>query len=190
MIPDTFTRGPASLPRFPTITAAFNHNATFYPEDVAAIDISQTPPAQITYGHLHTRAISLSRKLRSAGVQPGDRVPLVVKRSIDMLVGIYAILYAGAQYIPLDGGVAPDSTVRLVVAQSSSRILLCMKSTRRKLATFETSHEVVAIDELETTVPEYDAEITSDDFSTASSGCYVIYTSGTTPCSAPHAFTH
>jgi len=180
LIPDTFTRGPASIPRFPTVTAAFNHNATFYPEDVAAIDISQTPPTQITYGQLHSRAISLSRRLRSAGVKPGDRVPLVVKRSIDMLVGIYAILYAGAQYIPLDGGVAPDSTVRLVVEQSSSRILLCMKSTRRKLVAFDSSHEVVAIDELEPSVPDYDAGIASDDFSTASSGCYVIYTSGTT----------
>ncbi|KAH7027292.1 AMP-binding enzyme [Microdochium trichocladiopsis] len=180
LIPESFTRGPAVIPRFPTITAAFYHHATFYPEDLAAIDISQTPPTQITYGALSLRVIALSRKLRNAGIKPGDRVPLVVKRSIDMLVGIYAILSAGAQYVPLDGGVVPDSTVRLVVEQSASRLVLCMKSTRHRLAAFEPEREVIAIDELGALVPEYDAAITSDDFSTPTTGCYVIYTSGTT----------
>ncbi|KXJ91583.1 AMP-binding enzyme [Microdochium bolleyi] len=180
LIPESFTRGPAAAPRFSTVTAAFYHQATSYPEAIAAIDISRKPPVEITYGALALRVNALSHRIRHAGVKPGDRVPLVVKRGIDMLVGIFAILSAGAQYVPLDGGVVPDSTVKLVVEQSGSRVVLCMSSTKRRLIAFESDHEIVAIDELSSEPQDLDVAMTLDDFSTASSGCYVIYTSGTT----------
>ncbi|KAJ1327486.1 amino acid adenylation domain-containing protein [Microdochium nivale] len=180
LIPESFTQGPAGTPRFPTVTAAFYHQATFYPEGIAALDISQKPPVEITYGALSLRVIALTRKLRQAGVKPGDRVPLVAKRGIDMLVGIFAVLSAGAQYVPLDGGVVPDSTIRLVIEQSGSSLVLCMSATRRRLAAFESDHEILAIDELRSVQQDLDATVIPDDFSTPNSGCYVIYTSGTT----------
>ncbi|CRK42975.1 hypothetical protein BN1723_016106, partial [Verticillium longisporum] len=178
--PLSFTHGPRAAPRFTTVTQAFFHHARVQPDVVAARDLSAQPERQITYRDLAQRSARLTHRLRQLGVGPGDRVPLVVKRGVDMLVGIMSILTCGAQYVPLDGGVVPDSTLRFVLEQTGGRTVLVLRSTQHRLAGSGVSN-VIAIDGDD--VPEaddYEKSTTPQDLATSDSGCYVIYTSGTT----------
>ncbi|KAI5465052.1 hypothetical protein BGZ63DRAFT_412462 [Mariannaea sp. PMI_226] len=176
--PLSFSYGVLGSPRFSTVTAAFRYHATVRPEAVAARDLSTQPPSQITYGELAFRSARLARKLRSLGVVPGDRVPLVVKRGIDMLVGIMSILSCRAQYVPLDGTVVPDATLKFVLEQTRGRVVLALSFTRDRLSQLGESN-VIAIDDLEFQEQSLSGLLeTESDSQSPSDGCYVIYTSG------------
>ncbi|KAL2755315.1 hypothetical protein ACRALDRAFT_1076991 [Sodiomyces alcalophilus JCM 7366] len=180
MPPDSFIFGPQAQPAFDTVTAAFYHQAEAHPHVVAARDLSAQPSREITYSDLARRSARLAHKLRQLGVVPGDRVPLVVKRGIDMLVGIVAILTCGAQYVPLDGGVVPDTTLRYVLEQAGGNTVLALRSTRHRLLDSGVRH-VLAIDESDDVDEDlYEKHTTPQNLATPDSGCYVIYTSGTT----------
>lgn len=56
----------------------------------------------MTYKDLNEQANQLARLIIECGVKPGDNVGLLVRRSFDMIIGMYAILKAGAAYIPID----------------------------------------------------------------------------------------
>ncbi|KAJ2898600.1 Adenylate-forming reductase [Zalerion maritima] len=179
-VPGSFTNGPQITSPFPTITAAFNHWAKTRPDLLAAKDLSGASRREISYAELARRARSLSSQLMELGVRPGDRVPLVVKRGIEMLVGILAILSCGAQYVPLDGSVVPDSTLNFVLDQAGSRFVLCIKATEHRLQNMAKPCLPIIIDnDAEGYVVSREVPLLQDLASTES-GCYVIYTSGTT----------
>jgi non-ribosomal peptide synthetase component F len=177
-VPISFTRGTCSRPSFTTVTEAFYHYATTQPSATAARDLSAEPPVEISYGELAQRSIRLAQRLRSLGVMPGHRVPLVVKRGVGMLVGILSILSCGAQYIPLDGGVVAEETLRFVVEQTGRRVVLASPSTTHRLSNMDITH-VVTIDDI-----QEENELSQERFggftpsSNPDDGCYVIYTSG------------
>lgn len=173
-MPISFTRGTCSRPRFSTVTEAFFHYATTQPSATAARDLSAEPAVEISYGELAERSIRLAQRLRSLGVMPGHRVPLVVKRGVGMLVGILSILSCGAQYVPLDGGVVADETLRFVLQQTGGRIALSSKATAHRISSTDVTDVVIIED-------EDNSEQIIADFTPVSKpedGCYVIYTSG------------
>lgn len=180
-----FTDGPSVQPRFPTVTAAILHHVLTIPDQVAAVDHSSTEPLTITYGELGSRAAHLAKYLRSVDVQPGDRIPFVARRGIDMLVGIVAILCCGAQYVPLDGKVAPKDTILRVTEQSGSAVVLCLESTAHRVAELdmEKCRPVVVEEHARLEPINYRAYIEENlaGLTTEESGCYVIYTSGAFP---------
>ncbi|KAM0345099.1 hypothetical protein ACHAPU_006734 [Fusarium lateritium] len=161
--------------RFPTVTSAFYHHARTFPDAIALRDLTGVQK-ELTYGQLAKRAQCLAAQLVSQGVFPGSRVPIVAKRGLDMIVAIWAVLSCGAQYVPLDGGVVPDETIRRVLEQADG-IVLCLASTTHRITTQHHKVNVVVIEETGTTSLEDGSHI---DLATPDSGCYVIYTSGTT----------
>ncbi|KAH6657078.1 AMP-binding enzyme [Truncatella angustata] len=183
--PLCFSFGPRQARPFRTVTAAFFHYAKAQPDAIAARDFSQPSVRTITYGELASRSRRLATHLRTLGVEPGDRVPLVVKRGIEMLVGIIAILSCGAQYVPLDGGVVPDTTLRVVLEQSGGGVAVCLASTEYRLSTIDEKgcRSVIIdeeIEELKSWEGNYPIEESFVDLAREDLGCYVIYTSGTT----------
>lgn len=179
--PPEHSFGSKSHPRFFTVSEAFLHHATVRPGAIAARDLSSAirGPREITYGELALKSAKLACRLRQKGVGPGNRVPLVAKRGIDMLVGIMAILACGAQYVPLDGGVVPDSTLRFVAEQAggSSCIAVALKSTRQRLDACNVAG-VLCIDD---SGEHEDACVLDLNLAEPEGGCYVIYTSGECP---------
>ncbi|KAM0223676.1 hypothetical protein ACHAPQ_004708 [Fusarium lateritium] len=160
---------------FPTVTSAFYHHARTFPDAIALRDLTGSPK-EVTYSELAKRAQCLATQLISQGVCPDSRVPIVAKRGLDMIVAIWAVLSCGAQYVPLDGGVVPDETIRRVLAQAEG-VVLCLASTKHRITTQQHKQTAVVINETKTTSLEEDSHI---DLATPDSGCYVIYTSGTT----------
>ncbi|KAF4974003.1 hypothetical protein FZEAL_9047 [Fusarium zealandicum] len=164
---------------YPTVTAAFYHHATACPDAIAVRDLSGSSE-ELTYAELAERAQHLAAHLIARGVTPGSRVPLIVKRGLDMLVGIWAILSCGAQYVPLDGGIVPDQTICRVLKQADSGVVLCLASTKHRITNQHPQQAVVVVDEVETNPIDEATEDVHVDLSTPDGGCYVIYTSGTT----------
>jgi len=92
------------------------------PDAVAASYAS----AQLTYAALFNHASQLAHALRQRGAGPDVLVALCVERSLEMLVGMLAILYAGAAYLPLD----PDyPAARLAFMLEDSRAALLIVAT-------------------------------------------------------------
>ncbi|KAF4986213.1 hypothetical protein FGRMN_10949 [Fusarium graminum] len=160
---------------FSTVTSAFYQHARVCPDAIALRDLTGVQK-ELTYGQLAKRAQCLAAQLVSRGVCPDSRVPIVAKRGLDMIVAIWAVLSCGAQYVPLDGGVVPDETIRRVLEQADG-IVLCLASTAHRITTQHHKSNVVIIEEIETAYLEAGDHI---DLATPDSGCYVIYTSGTT----------
>jgi len=58
--------------------------------------------AALTYRELNLKANRLAHHLLGLGIRPDDRVAICAERSLEMVVGLFAILKAGAAYVPLD----------------------------------------------------------------------------------------
>lgn len=173
-----FTHGEAVYCPFPTVTAAFYHYAASIPSSKAVRDLSGDVAKELTYHELAIRAQLLAARLRRLGVGPHQRIPLIVKRGADMVVGIMAILSCGAQYIPLDGGVVPDSTIKHVAEQCGGQIVLCISSTESRIRNLLPAMTPVVIEQSRTTDQSLKSPETWTDLATSDAGCYVIYTSG------------
>lgn len=58
----------------------------------------------LSYGEMNRRANQLARCLRDHGVGPDVLVGIYLERSLDMVVGLLAVLKSGGAYVPLDPG--------------------------------------------------------------------------------------
>ncbi len=77
----------------------------------------------LTYSHLNTTAQRLARRLQEKGVKPGHITGIMVERSLEMIVGILAVLKAGAAYLPIDPEY-PLQRIEYMIKDSGLDILL------------------------------------------------------------------
>lgn len=162
---------------FPTTTSAFYHQVLTHPDIIAVRDRSDGTLRQYTYRELGAFVQHVTKQLRALGVQPNQRLPLVMKRGVEMIIGIFAILSCGAQYVPLDGSVVADSTLRHVVEECGKTLIVCVPSSKQRIDTLLQGAKTLVIGS-----DLWGKEISADDIpvnlATPISGCYVIYTSG------------
>jgi amino acid adenylation domain-containing protein len=78
---------------------------------------------EVSYAELLARTEALAGTLGLRGVEPGDRVAIVSRRSIDAVIAILGTLAAGAVWVPLDPGV-PSVRLRDALADSGARLVL------------------------------------------------------------------
>ncbi|MCA1568064.1 MAG: amino acid adenylation domain-containing protein [Acidobacteria bacterium] len=146
--------------------------------------VARTPDAialtfegcHLTYRELNERANRLAHYLVRAGVAPDSIVPICIERSIEMVVGLYGILKAGAAYLPLDPAY-PTERLAFMLDDCRSTVLL----TERRLLESMPAHEARVIC-LDADWPEIEMEA-EDNLSVdvaADNLAYVIYTSGST----------
>ncbi|GHJ42888.1 hypothetical protein Cs7R123_02300 [Catellatospora sp. TT07R-123] len=81
-----------------SLTRLFDEAARRWPDAVACRDESTT----LTYAGLAARADALAAHLAARGVRPGERVGLLLDRTVDVVAAILGVLRAGAVYVPLD----------------------------------------------------------------------------------------
>ncbi|HEY0930693.1 MAG TPA: amino acid adenylation domain-containing protein, partial [Gemmatimonas sp.] len=83
-----------------TVVHAVLRQAELTPHHIAVEDGGGT--RRLSFAELRDRSAHWARALNRAGVRPGDCVGLQVERSLELAVGLLAILRAGAAYVPLD----------------------------------------------------------------------------------------
>ncbi|MCZ8519464.1 MULTISPECIES: non-ribosomal peptide synthetase [Paenibacillus] len=87
-------------PREQTVDGMIRLQAARTPERTAVTDAG----GEITYGELEEAASRLALALLTHGAGRGSRVGLVVSRGIRTVLGMLAILKAGAAYVPIEPG--------------------------------------------------------------------------------------
>ena len=106
-------------PREKTLSRVFEEQVERTPDNVAVIFENE----KLTYSELNRRANSLARVLREHGVKGDSIVAIMLERSIEMMVGILAVLKAGGAYLPISPDY-PDERVRFMLEDSGANILL------------------------------------------------------------------
>ncbi|MGI1848009.1 amino acid adenylation domain-containing protein, partial [Rhodococcus sp. SJ] len=81
-----------------TLVDLFKAQVARTPDAVALVSGAES----YTYAEFDARVDRLARHLISLGVGPDTLVGLALRRSVDLLVGMYAIVKAGGGYVPLD----------------------------------------------------------------------------------------
>ena len=145
--------------------------ATLRPHALAAVDQGQS----LTYAELNQRANALAHHLLDLGVRPDDRVAIVARRGLDTLVGLLAILKAGAAYVPLDPA-HPAERLSYLLEDSAPIAVLTQRALRGHLPAL--SVPVIELDQPSWPAAHVDAPKVPG--LTSANLAYVIYTSGST----------
>jgi fengycin family lipopeptide synthetase D len=153
----------------PDLVALFGPEAVSGTEDMEFLadeDETAWPDrVYLTYRELDERSGQMSRRLKAMGVVRGEVVPLVVERSIEMIIGILGILKAGGAYLPIDPNY-PAERIHYMLMDSRAKVLV----TPRMLSEEKTRQPDVMIVE----------KVASSNGESSAGLAYVIYTSGTT----------
>lgn len=136
--------------------------ASRFPDRVAVRD------GATTYSELNRRANQLARRLRELGAGPGEVIGMAIPRSTDELRALYAIVKAGAAYLPLDTAL-PAARIRHMLERSRTRIVVGAQCPGAE----------VLVDPADPALAELD-DGDLPDLATEDDLAYVIYTSGST----------
>ncbi|WP_424643199.1 amino acid adenylation domain-containing protein [Embleya sp. AB8] len=136
-----------------TLPAAFEAQVARDPDRVAVIGEQET----VTYGEFNRRANRLAHWLVEQGAGAERLVAVRIPRSVDLVVAIYAVVKAGAAYLPIDTEL-PEDRVRHML--DSARPLLVLDEDLPDVSAYPSTN------------PE---RVLSPD-----NAAYVIYTSGST----------
>lgn len=139
------------------VHAAFLTRAENDPNAVALTWWEDGKMRTATRGDLAARARRVARRLVETGVRPGDRIGIRLRKGPDQVVAVFAVLLAGAAYVPLGQDVPEARAARM-----------------RAVAGLET-----IIDDLQVweRAPDSGGPLPQAD---ATSTAYVIFTSGST----------
>ena len=154
------------------IHQVFEEQVAGSPAALSVLDANQ----KLSFAALNERANQLARYLQTCGVGPETRVAICLNRSVDMVVGLLAILKAGGAFVPIDGNY-PDERISFMLRDANVSVLLTTSSFNSALA--PANCRVVCLDREHERIA---AAATSnlDGAATPQNAAYVIYTSGST----------
>lgn len=158
-------------PRTTLIHSLFSAQAQQSPDAIALV----FGATQLSYQDLEARANRMAHYLIEQGVQPGHRVGLCVKRSLEMPVAILAILKAGAAYVPLDPHY-PRERLAFMLEDTAATLILTQTDCDPLLPLTTNSVNLDTCAEWLHAYPDYPPNQSGE----AESLAYVMYTSGST----------
>ncbi|PYT45317.1 MAG: non-ribosomal peptide synthetase [Acidobacteria bacterium] len=130
---------------------------------------------RISYADLDQRANQLAYYLRERGVENGSLVAICVERSINMMVGLFGILKAGAAYLPVDPNY-PKDRIAFMLEDASVQIILTEQTLLSSIP--QSNAAVVCIDSHWSEISRSREGILPR--VRAQNLAYVLYTSGST----------
>ena len=83
---------------------------------------------QLSYMRLQAEAERVGGLLRGLGVQPGERVVLMLPNAPEFAIGYFGILAAGATVVPLNPLLKAEE-IRYVLEDSTATAMVCVEST-------------------------------------------------------------
>jgi len=130
----------------------------------------------LTYAELNGRANQLAHALQKLGIQPEVPVGICIERSLEMIIGLLAIVKAGGAYVPLDPTYPADRLAH-ILSDSQLAVVLTQKKFLSLLP--DLSIPQICLDRDWATLA---AESTETPVCSATSRhlAYIIYTSGST----------
>ncbi|MGL4858165.1 MAG: non-ribosomal peptide synthetase, partial [Enterobacteriaceae bacterium] len=130
----------------------------------------------LTYNQLNQRSNQLAHYLSTQGVGAESLVAVCMERSLEMVIGLLAIIKAGAAYIPLDPDY-PSERLQYMLQDSEATLLLVQQKYQQRLPQSDLPHHIVDLKQwCYADYPDNNLDTTLHENNLA----YVIYTSGST----------
>lgn len=185
------------LCHYPLLSASESHqlaevNNTYQP--VPALTLQQalrnqadaTPNApcliddeiQLSFHQARVNVQDLAQRLRDRGVREGDIVAVALPRSVKLSLAIWAIIEAGAAYLPLDLGY-PDDRIRYMLADAKPSLLITCSDASQRLFGLASTTSIEIFDAV-SIAKEHREIAPSSAAITPAHPAYLIYTSATT----------
>ncbi|MCJ8518620.1 amino acid adenylation domain-containing protein [Pseudorhizobium tarimense] len=167
-----------------------NQTATEYPQEAFAFSLithkSQRRPdavaaryrgQSITYAELEAQTNRFARHVRNVVPGEGERLALLVDRSLDMLVALIGIMKAGHAYVPLDP-THPETRLRQTLSAARPAALICSSDVTAALAT--EGMGTIRLDKEASAIAAYSGSNLESLPCDTETTAYVIFTSGST----------
>ncbi|KAL0937078.1 bacitracin synthase 3 [Colletotrichum truncatum] len=129
---------------------------------------------QVSYASLNKRSNHLANLLIRRGLQPGDRIALMLDKSVEAVVCIIGSLKAGLTYVPL----SPENPVErnaFICRETLSRLLILHKNDE-SFSSQAPDLETMVVED----IPTLEDEETPVVAVNGDNHAYIIYTSGST----------
>ncbi|MFL0660621.1 amino acid adenylation domain-containing protein [Cylindrospermopsis raciborskii UAM/DH-MRr] len=154
----------------------FTEQAKLRPQQTALIFGQE----RLTYSEVNYRANQLAHYLMRVGVKPEARVGLWLSRSLDLVIGIIAILKAGGVYVPFDPNY-PRDRITYMLEDSQIRVLLTHSEFEAQIPFDFTNNNILTIF-IDKYKSEFTQEVTTEPevLILPDNAAYIIYTSGST----------
>ncbi len=163
----------SDCPRDSGVVQLIEEQACLHPLALAVV----SGEGSLTYLDLNMRANQLAHYLKDRGAGPETLVGISLEPTLDMIVAVFAVLKAGAAYVPLDPAY-PEERLAFLLRDCNPILVITREVLVPRLPTLDEravlldrDAEVIASHGTENPVPA-----TLDGTNTA----YVIYTSGST----------
>ncbi len=115
-----------------TVHTLFEEHARHKPDSIAAIFGQQS----LTYDELNRKANQLAHYLLTMNIKPDTPVAFCMERSFECLITIFAILKAGAAYLPLDS-LHPKERLLFILKDSNTPILITKSDLKEKFTPYQ-----------------------------------------------------
>ena len=138
-----------------------------------------TENSVVTYKELDDRANQLTRYLLKQGIKSGDRIGILLDKSINTYVSLLAVLKANAAYLPLDPGF-PKERISFMTKDANLTAIITTSNLRNHLG--NTAVSLIILDDVTNAIDENSKTRLSEKEKGKPTDqlCYIIYTSGTT----------
>ncbi|MGW6724868.1 amino acid adenylation domain-containing protein [Nocardia sp. NPDC055029] len=170
---DTWNRTARQTNPDATLASLLSATVASTPDAVALV----ADGARWTYAELEARVNRLARYLVTAGVGPESRVALAMRRSVDLVVAMYAVSTAGGAYLPIDPA-QPAARSQYILDTAAPVLVLTNADTGFTAA----GTPVLSVEQIELS-HHSDAPLTDRDRLAPlrpANTAYVIFTSGST----------
>lgn len=131
---------------------------------------------QLTYQQLNQRANQLAHHLQTLDVKPEVMVGICLERSLNLVIGLLAILKAGGSYVPLDPAY-PYDRLAFMIEDSQMPVLITQRQFLNRLPEHQANIVLLGSDEqvfAQASDQNPRSNVTSENLA------YTIYTSGST----------
>lgn len=159
----------AAIPPYNSIAAWFDRQAAATP-DAPALDDGTS---RLSYAQLHVRANQLAHALREHGIGPERTAAVLLRRGVDLVTALLAIVKAGGAYLPLDPD-HPRDRISYMVTNARARLMI---TTSRLVDHLPPNNRHLTLDTLDLAAR---SSASPPDLTMPGNLCYVIYTSGST----------
>ncbi|MCP5047694.1 MAG: amino acid adenylation domain-containing protein, partial [bacterium] len=109
----------SSYPKDKVIPQLFEEQATKTPDRIALEMESRC----LTYDELNRRSNRLARFLQRSGVKPGSIVGILLNRSLQMIISVFAVLKAGGIFLNLDPNY-PEERIDYMLRDSGVKVIV------------------------------------------------------------------
>ncbi|MCP5053644.1 MAG: amino acid adenylation domain-containing protein, partial [bacterium] len=116
----------AEYPQNQTVHQLFEEQVERFPNRTA---LTGPHSVAVTYHELNRKAGQLAGVLRSKGTGADSIVAIMMERSLEMVVGIFAVLKAGGAYLPISPGM-PEERVDFMLGDSNA--IFCISDNWEK----------------------------------------------------------